>query len=106
MLCLLEYKYRKLFDRMKLMDPNKKTDDGSVDVKTSNDGSRVDIYTNYDDGQQHSHDVIHTAADGWTTHDYSRDSDNYDSPSVDAPAYGGNVISGSEQYDDGYPDDN
>lgn len=90
-----------------MSDPKKssmKTDDGSVDIKTSSDGSRTDIYTNYDDGRHHSHDVIHTAADGWTTHDYARYSDNYDNPSVDTPAGAGNVISGSEQYDNGdYP---
>lgn len=68
--------------------------------KSSRDGSRTDVY----DGPKEAHNthsVFHTAADGVTTHDYERVADDQGNTSVvvDTPAFGGNVISGGEQYD-------
>ncbi len=73
--------------------------------KSSEDKSRIEVF----DGprENHStHSVIHTAADGWSTHDYERIADNNGNTSVvvNAPDYQGNVIAGSEQYDTGWDD--
>ncbi len=67
-------------------------------VEVSDDGSRVDVFTPDPGTEPHSHDVFHTAADGWTTHDYGRSEAN-DEPYVNSDKGQGNVISGSEQYD-------
>lgn len=87
------------------MDPKDK--DKVPESKTSDDRSRVDVF----DGPKEDHDthsVIHTAADGWTTHDYERVADDQGNQTVvlDTDEYQGNVIGGSEQYDDGYEDQN
>lgn len=75
-------------------------DPKSPESKSSNGGSCTDVY----DGPKDNHDthsVFHTAADGVTTHDYERVADDNGNTmfTVDTPEYGGNVISGGEQYD-------
>lgn len=74
--------------------------------KSNEDKSRIEVFDGPKDNHS-THSVIHTAADGWATHDYERigyDSGGNPIEVVDTADYQGNVIAGSEQYDSGWDD--
>jgi len=71
--------------------------------KTNDHEGRTDVFDGSRDNHS-THSAFHTAADGVTTHDYERVSDDNDQTTVvvNTPDFQGNVISGGDQYDGGW----